>query len=44
MVGLVVGPTMPDKGHADPADALEAMRDERLVLAHAVHSVPGAHR
>lgn len=33
-----------DPDHADTADTLEAMRDERLVLAHAVHSVPGAHR
>ncbi|CQR59353.1 hypothetical protein (plasmid) [Streptomyces leeuwenhoekii] len=30
--------------HADIADALEAMRDERLVLAHAVHCAPGAHQ
>ncbi|MEU5599253.1 hypothetical protein [Streptomyces sp. NPDC020298] len=35
---------LPDPDHADTADTLEAMRDERLVLAHAVHSVPGAHR
>ncbi|MEU1940473.1 hypothetical protein ACH49O_41415 [Streptomyces coeruleorubidus] len=35
---------LPDTDHADTADTLEAMRDERLVLAHAVHSVPGAHR
>ncbi|WP_327348962.1 hypothetical protein [Streptomyces europaeiscabiei] len=35
---------LPDPDHGDTADTLEAMRDERLVLAHAVHSVPGAHR
>ncbi|WP_217211918.1 hypothetical protein [Streptomyces sp. AC550_RSS872] len=35
---------IPDPDHADTADTLEAMRDERLVLAHAVHSAPGAHR
>jgi hypothetical protein len=35
----------PDRADtADTADTLEAMRDERLVLAHAVNSVPGAHR
>jgi len=28
---------IPNPDHADTADALEAMRDERLVLAHAVH-------
>ncbi|MFH8350260.1 hypothetical protein [Streptomyces sp. NPDC018045] len=35
---------IPDPDHPDTAGALEAMRDERLVLAHAVHSAPGAHR
>jgi hypothetical protein len=35
---------IPDPDHADTADTLETMRDERLVLAHAVHSAPGAHR
>jgi hypothetical protein len=35
---------LPDPDHADTADTLEAMRDARLVLAHAVHYVPGAHR
>jgi hypothetical protein len=35
---------IPDTDHADTVDTLEKMRDERLVLAHAVHSVPGAHR
>ncbi|MEU2793965.1 hypothetical protein [Streptomyces sp. NPDC007100] len=35
---------IPDTDHRDTADALEAMRDERVVLAHAVHSAPGAHR
>ena len=35
---------IPDPDRADTADTLEAMRDERLVLAHAVYSVPGAHR
>ncbi|MEH0420542.1 hypothetical protein [Streptomyces sp. B21-083] len=35
---------IPDPDHADTADTLEAMRDERLVLAHAVYSAPGAHR
>ncbi|QCD60336.1 hypothetical protein [Streptomyces hawaiiensis] len=35
---------IPDPDHADTADTLEAMRDERLVLAHAVHSAPDAHR
>ncbi|MFI1293332.1 hypothetical protein ACH4VM_33640 [Streptomyces sp. NPDC020792] len=33
---------VPDPDHADTADTLEAMRNERLVLAHAVHSAPGA--
>ncbi|CQR59321.1 hypothetical protein (plasmid) [Streptomyces leeuwenhoekii] len=35
---------IPDPGHADTADALEAMRDERLMLAHAAHPAPGAHQ
>ncbi|MFB7329094.1 MULTISPECIES: hypothetical protein [unclassified Streptomyces] len=35
---------IPDPDHADTADALEAMRNEHLVLAQAVHSAPGAHR
>ncbi|WP_181140745.1 hypothetical protein [Streptomyces sp. Ru62] len=35
---------IPDPDHVDTADTLEAMRDERLVLAHAVHSAPDAHR
>ncbi|MEU0744627.1 hypothetical protein [Streptomyces sp. NPDC006134] len=35
---------VPDPDHPDTADTLEAMRDERLALAHAVHSSPGAHR
>jgi hypothetical protein len=35
---------IPDPDHADTADTLEAMRNEHLVLAHAVHSAPGAHR
>ncbi|WP_228974744.1 hypothetical protein [Streptomyces sp. DH12] len=30
-------------GHGDTCATLEAMRDEHLVLAHAVHSAPGAH-
>ncbi|MFF3276043.1 hypothetical protein ACFYWU_34680 [Streptomyces chrestomyceticus] len=34
---------IPDPDHPDTADTLETMRDERLVLAHAVHSAPGAH-
>lgn len=33
-----------DPDDADTADTLEAIRDERLVVAHAVHSAPGAHR
>jgi hypothetical protein len=33
-----------DPDHADTADTLEAMRDQRLMLAHAVHSAPGAHQ
>ncbi|MFB1047352.1 hypothetical protein [Streptomyces chrestomyceticus] len=35
---------LPDADHPDTAGTLEAMRDERLVLAHAVHYAPGAHR
>lgn len=35
---------IPDPDHPDTTDALEAMRDEHLVLAHAVHHAPGAHR
>ncbi|MFF8280661.1 S41 family peptidase [Streptomyces lateritius] len=35
---------IPNPDHADTADALEAMRDEHLVLAHAMRSTPGAHR
>jgi hypothetical protein len=35
---------IPDPEHANTADTLEAMRDERLALAHAMHSAPGAHR
>lgn len=35
---------IPDPDRPDTADTLEAMRDERLVLAHAVHSAPSAHR
>ncbi|MET9834542.1 hypothetical protein ABZ078_35810 [Streptomyces sp. NPDC006385] len=35
---------IPDPDHADTADTMEAMRDEHLVLVHAVHSAPGAHR
>ncbi|MFE0908147.1 hypothetical protein ACFW3Y_33550 [Streptomyces rochei] len=35
---------IPDPGHEDTADTLEALRDARLTVAHAVHSVPGAHR
>ncbi|MFD4002784.1 hypothetical protein [Streptomyces rubiginosohelvolus] len=33
---------VPDPEHPDTADTLEAMCDEHLVLAHAVHSAPGA--
>ncbi|MGK5628579.1 hypothetical protein [Streptomyces sp. URMC 123] len=33
-----------DPDQADTADTLEAMRDEHLVLAHAAHAAPGAHR
>ncbi|MFI6150700.1 hypothetical protein [Streptomyces sp. NPDC051109] len=35
---------IPDPDHPDTADTLEAMRDEHLVLAHAMHSTPGAHQ
>ncbi|GGK31611.1 hypothetical protein GCM10011583_74310 [Streptomyces camponoticapitis] len=35
---------IPDPGNPDTADTLEAMCDEHLVLAHSVHSAPGAHR
>ncbi|MFI0264979.1 hypothetical protein ACH4OW_38985 [Streptomyces sp. NPDC017056] len=35
---------IPDPGHPDSAGTLEAMCGERLMLAHAVHSAPGAHR
>ncbi|MFH8753739.1 hypothetical protein ACH4GK_41500 [Streptomyces rimosus] len=35
---------IPDPDHPDTADTQEAMRDERLILAHAVHSAPGAHQ
>ncbi|WP_143666875.1 MULTISPECIES: hypothetical protein [unclassified Streptomyces] len=35
---------IPDPEYPDTADTLEAMCDEHLVLAHAVHSAPGAHR
>ncbi|MEU6957031.1 hypothetical protein [Streptomyces sp. NPDC045714] len=35
---------IPDPEHPDTADTLETMCDEHLVLAHAVHSAPGAHR
>lgn len=35
---------IPDPDHEDTADTLEALRDARLAVAHAVHSVPGAHR
>ncbi|MGW3334443.1 hypothetical protein ACWDF9_28295 [Streptomyces rubiginosohelvolus] len=34
---------VPEPEHPDTADTLEAMCDEHLVLAHAVHSAPGAH-
>lgn len=33
-----------NRGHLDTADTLGAMCDEHLVLAHAVHCAPGAHR
>ncbi|MFB1046825.1 hypothetical protein [Streptomyces chrestomyceticus] len=35
---------LPDPGRPDTADTLETMRDERLILAHAVHSAPGKHQ
>jgi hypothetical protein len=35
---------IPDPDHPDTADTLEAMREEHLALAHAMHSTPGAHR
>ncbi|MBQ0891204.1 hypothetical protein KBZ94_40895 [Streptomyces sp. RM72] len=35
---------IPDPDHEDTADTLEALRDARLAVAHAVHSAPGAHR
>ncbi|MFF7845191.1 hypothetical protein ACFZC6_41595 [Streptomyces ossamyceticus] len=35
---------IPDPDHEDTADTLEAMRDEHLVLAHAVHSGADAHQ
>ncbi|GGZ29862.1 hypothetical protein GCM10010300_85830 [Streptomyces olivaceoviridis] len=35
---------VPDPDHPDTADTLQSMRSERLVLAHAVHPAPGAHR
>ncbi|GAB1340759.1 hypothetical protein ACE1SV_73490 [Streptomyces sp. E-15] len=35
---------IPDAEHPDTADTLAAMRDERLVLAHAFHSTPDAHQ
>ncbi|MGW6926977.1 hypothetical protein ACWGA9_37915 [Streptomyces sp. NPDC054950] len=31
---------IPDPGHADTADTLETMRDERLLLAHAAYPAP----
>ncbi|MEU3862621.1 hypothetical protein AB0F03_35790 [Streptomyces sp. NPDC028722] len=34
---------IPDSDHPDTADTLEAMRDQHLVLAHAMDSAPGAH-
>ncbi len=36
--------TIPDPHRPDTADALEAIRDQHLMLAHAVHSAPGAHQ
>ncbi|MFH8533507.1 hypothetical protein ACH4GE_34420 [Streptomyces tendae] len=39
MVNLILDPD-----HEDTANTLEALRDARLTVAHAVHSVPGAHR
>ncbi|CAL9278762.1 hypothetical protein [Streptomyces sp. SudanB91_2054] len=35
---------IPDPDHEDTADTLEVLRDARLSVAHAVHSVPDAHR
>ncbi|MGW0206366.1 hypothetical protein ACWDZ8_11305 [Streptomyces sp. NPDC003233] len=35
---------IPDLDSADPADTLEVMHNEHLVLAHAMHSAPGTHR
>jgi hypothetical protein len=35
---------IPDPDHEDTTDTLEAMRNERLALVHAVHSEPGEHR
>lgn len=35
---------VPDREHPDTADTQEAMCDEHLVLAQAVHCAPGAHR
>ncbi len=35
---------IPDPGRPDTASTVEAMRDERLILARTVHSAPGAHR
>ncbi|MFJ3481578.1 hypothetical protein [Streptomyces microflavus] len=40
--GFALGPV--NREHLDTADTLEAMCDEHLVLAHAVHCAPGAHR
>ncbi|MEV0126628.1 hypothetical protein AB0I16_34650 [Streptomyces sp. NPDC050703] len=34
----------PHPDHEDTADTLEALRDAHLAAAHAVHSVPDAHR
>ncbi|GHB32540.1 hypothetical protein [Streptomyces chryseus] len=33
-----------DNPHGDTATTLETIRDEHLVLAHAMHSAPGTHR
>lgn len=35
---------IPDREHPNTADTQEAMCDEHLALAHAVHCAPGAHR
>ncbi|MEU0440587.1 hypothetical protein ABZ202_12560 [Streptomyces sp. NPDC006186] len=35
---------IPDPDRPDAAGTLEALRDARLAVAHAVHSAPGAHR